>query len=116
MPPIRLSTDEAVLYRALSNVISNSVRYTPSGGEIRVSATDNCMLIENQCDPIPEDEIAKLFEPFFTRSQSRDKTQSGSGLGLYIVKRSLERLGMSCHAQSSELGLRVVVNLHGHYI
>ncbi|MCL2856596.1 MAG: HAMP domain-containing histidine kinase [Oscillospiraceae bacterium] len=115
MPPITLSTDEAVLYRALSNIISNAVRYTPSGGEIRVSVADNRLIIENQCDRVPEDEVAKFFEPFYTRSQSRDKTQSGTGLGLYIVKRSLERLGMSCYAESSELGLRTAINLHTGY-
>jgi len=115
MPPTMLSTDETVLRRALSNLISNAARYTPNGGEIRISLSGGQLAIENQCDPIPRDELERFFEPFYTRSQSRDKTQSGTGLGLYIVKRSLEHLGMTCHAESSEPGLRVAVNLHAHY-
>jgi len=116
MPPITLATDETVLGRALSNLISNAVHYTTSGGEIRLSFSGERLIVENQCAPIPEDELERFFEPFYTRSQSRDKTQSGTGLGLYIVKRSLERLGMSCHAETSEPGIRIVINLHAHYI
>ena len=116
MPPIKIQTDETILYRALSNVISNAVRYTQNGGEIRIHVSGTWLVIENQCQPIPEDEIEKLFEPFYTRNQSRDKAKSGTGLGLYIVKRSLERLGMSAHAENNELGLSIVINLHEHYI
>ena len=114
-PDTVIFTDRGVLRRALSNIFSNAARYTATGGELRVTLRDEQLIIENQCDYIGEDELAKLFEPFYTRSASRDKSQSGTGLGLYIAKRSLERLGIGCTIENGEIGLRVSLNLHGHY-
>lgn len=100
-----------MLYRVMSNLISNAVRYTPDGGAVRVSIeqTDlgHLLSIENECDPIPQEELSKLFEPFYTRSYNRDKTQSGTGLGLYIVGRNLDRLAIPYEVESTSLGLAI---------
>lgn len=115
LTPVMIETDEAVLYRALSNIISNAARYTGEGGEIRVSVFEDeagkQLIVENQCTAIPADEIVKLFEPFYTRSYSRDKAKSGTGLGLYIVKRNLEQLGISYTAETGELGFKISLTL-----
>lgn len=115
--PVTITTDEAVLYRSISNMLSNAVRYTEPGGELRIDVFEDeagkWFTIENQCEAIPADEIAKLFEPFYTRSYSRDKQKSGTGLGLYIVKRNLERLGISYTAENGELGLKISLKLNG---
>lgn len=111
LPPVSIISDSGMLYRAISNLISNAVRYTPQNGEIRVAIveeeTGRRLYIENECEPIPADELAKLFEPFYTRSYSRDKAKSGTGLGLYIVRRSLERLNIPYEAENTESGFRV---------
>ena len=44
------------------------------------------LTIENTGVHIPEDDISKLFEPFYRVEQSRNRQTGGSGLGLYIVK------------------------------
>ena len=92
------------LYRVLSNLISNAVRYAPESGEITVNLTVSVpsadgnitgayiLSVINDCnEPMSESELDKLTEPFYTRSFSRDREKSGTGLGLYIVKRALER-------------------------
>ena len=107
--PVVIFADMAVLCRALSNIISNAVLYTPAGGQIYISVSERRLVIENQCEHIPQEELDRLFELFYTRSASRDKTKSGTGLGLYIARRNLERLGFGCHAENSGLGLRVEV-------
>jgi signal transduction histidine kinase len=116
LPSVSIMTDPNILYQALSNLISNAVRYTPAAGEIRIYVTEEPnrrLVIENSCEPIPEDELPKLFEPFYTRSLSRDKATSGTGLGLYIVKRSLERLGIPYDAHNTEFGFCVELWIWG---
>ena len=86
-------TNRLLLQNVFSNLLSNAARY--STGKITVSFNRNTLAIENQCEPIEEADLAKIFEPFYTISQSRDKSQCGNGIGLYIVKRNLEALKYS---------------------
>lgn len=113
--PTIIKTDPAVFGKAVSNLIANAVRYTPNGSNISVSSyTEGGTLlfsIENDCAPIPDDEIDKLFEPFYTRNYSRNKVESGTGLGLYIVRRSLERLGIPYKAESMQSGFKITMQL-----
>jgi two-component system sensor kinase Ihk len=107
----RRKTDPDLFYRVLANLVSNAARYTPPGGIIRVAIDGEGdrrqLYVENEFEPISPEEIPKLFEPFYTRSYSRDRSESGTGLGLYIVKRNLERLGIPYKAQLSELGFKI---------
>jgi len=111
LPATLINTDPVILYHSISNLISNAVRYTPQDGVIRISITgegaERRLIIENQCEPIALEELPKLFEPFYTRSYSRDKSKSGTGLGLYIVKRSLERLGIPYEAKITGFGFMI---------
>jgi two-component system sensor kinase Ihk len=115
LPPTAIKTDPAVFGKAVSNLIANAVRYTPHGGNIAITACPEgetlLFSIENDCAPIPDDEIDKLFEPFYTRDYSRNKVESGTGLGLYIVQRSLERLGIPYKAESTESGFKITMLL-----
>lgn len=115
LPPTSIKTDPDIFRRALGNLISNAVRYTPANGKISISVhTDGCgryLSIENECDLIPQEELEKLFEPFYTCSYSRSKTESGTGLGLYIVRRSLERLNIPYEAGTTETGLKITLQL-----
>jgi len=110
--PVEIITDVSVMYRALSNLISNAVRYTPERGQIRISIEESLLTIENECEPIPETELAKLFEPFYTRDPGRDKSKSGTGLGLHIVARSLERLEIPYTVENSNLGLKFQITIN----
>lgn len=109
--PIKISTDAGILYRAISNIMSNAIRYTPPGGKINITVSSESgkgmLIIENECDPISPEELPKMFEPFYTRNYSRDKSESGTGLGLYIVKRSLEQIETPYEALITDLGFRI---------
>ncbi|MDR3239133.1 MAG: HAMP domain-containing histidine kinase [Clostridiales bacterium] len=110
--PCQVNTDEVIFYHTIINLVSNAVKYTPAGGLIQISLNPEVLSIENECEPIPPDQISKLFEPFFTLSYSRDKKRSGTGLGLYIVKRNLERLHMTYSMKNSDLGLQFNIFFH----
>ena len=81
--------------RAVSNVLSNAVTYTEPGKTVSVYIDENKLIIENECVPIPDDEIHRLFEPFYRPDFSRSRESGGNGLGLYIVDTLLVSIGIA---------------------
>ncbi len=71
--------------KAVSNVLANAVAYTEAGNIVSVYMDENSLIIENECAPIPDREIRRLFEPFYRPDFSRSRESGGNGLGLYIV-------------------------------
>lgn len=71
--------------KAVSNILANAVAYTEAGKTVSVHIEGRCLIIENECEPIPDNEIRRLFEPFYRPDFSRSRESGGNGLGLYIV-------------------------------
>ena len=71
--------------KAVSNILANAVAYTEAGKTVSVYIEEHSLVIENECVPIPTDEIHRLFEPFYRPDFSRSRESGGNGLGLYIV-------------------------------
>jgi signal transduction histidine kinase len=109
-----VNVDISKIRRVFGNIIGNALRYVPvPSGLIRVTcekAGDKVRFrIEDNGPGVPEGELERIFEAFYTRDSSRG---SGSGLGLSICKSIVEAHGGSIYAQNSELGgLAVVVEL-----
>jgi two-component system sensor histidine kinase/response regulator len=76
--------DPSRLGRVVSNLVGNALRYS-AGGTVRVKVSDQgdevALSVQNRGEPIPEEALARLFEPFRRGGASRE----GMGLGLYIV-------------------------------
>lgn len=87
-----------------NNLISNAIKYTPDGGQVRISLQeqDGVLVgaIEDTGIGIPEDEIRLIFEEFYRSKAAKAQTQLGTGLGLPIVKRILEAYGGSIEVES----------------
>jgi two-component system, OmpR family, sensor histidine kinase BaeS len=85
------------LAQVLGNLVSNAVRYTPSGGSIGVRAerrpSDLLVSISNTGDGIPADDLDRVFERFYRVEKSRDRARGGAGIGLAIVKQLVEAAG-----------------------
>ena len=100
-----------LLGKALSNVFSNAVQYTKRGNRLAVYCRGRSLFVENQCEPIPEDQLPRLFEPFYRPDESRNRDTGGNGLGLYIADTVLRLLELeySFEPMRSPDGMRFVI-------
>jgi two-component system sensor histidine kinase VanS len=98
LPGLKVRADRGLLHRALSNVIANAVQNTPENGAVRISAEKRGNLIRlavlNTGAYIPEEFPDRLFESFYRPDPARSRNHARSGLGLTIVKKSLDRMGI----------------------
>ena len=83
--------DRLMIRRALSNLLSNALRYTLRGNSIKVSidrldSGETRLAIENPVEDIPPEHLPRLFDRFYRVDASRHKTSDGTGLGLPITK------------------------------
>lgn len=89
--------DRGVLETVLDNLLSNAVRFSPAGGRVRIGSETTGAGVEvwvcDEGDGIPEDERARVFEPFFQGAGQPASTIRGSGLGLSIVRESMLAAG-----------------------
>lgn len=101
-----IESDEKLLCKALSNIISNAVSYTDEGKSIIIYFDNNALVIENQCRPIQEEHLIHIFDAFYRVEFDRNKSLKGNGLGLYIVKQILENINIKYSFESTELGMK----------
>jgi len=105
LPPLR--GDPNLIAGALLNVLSNAVKYSPQGSEIRLrvlARPDSAVLeVQNPGPVIPPEDLARLFEPFYRRRE-QEHTAPGWGLGLAFVKRIAEGHGGRVEASSDAGG------------
>jgi two-component system phosphate regulon sensor histidine kinase PhoR len=89
----RVHGDRDMLYQAVLNVVSNAIKYTPEGGQVRISTyLDDSAVVVDVADTgygIPPEDAGKVFEKFY-RSRHSAKAAKGTGLGLALVKHVVE--------------------------
>jgi PAS domain S-box-containing protein len=101
-----VSGDAEWIQRAVANLVSNAVKYTPRGGKVRVRyrETEGQGVVEviDNGPGIPEAAQARLFERFYRVRNESTRRSPGSGLGLAIVKTIIERHGGRVWVTSAE--------------
>lgn len=89
---------------AFSNLVSNALRYTPSGGKVTVSwrkrVDDYEFSVVDTGDGIAPEHIPRLTERFYRVDRSRSRDTGGTGLGLAIVKHVIQRHDGQLHIES----------------
>ena len=92
------------IHSALGNLVSNAIRYTPEGGSIDLSWTEQngeaVFTVRDSGMGIAPEHIPRLTERFYRVDHSRSRDTGGTGLGLAIVKHVLTRHGARLEVQS----------------
>jgi len=99
--------DRLMLRRALSNLLSNALRYTPAGQSVRIHMArehDQIVLtVENPGEPIAPEHLPRLFERFYRADPSRQSAGGeGTGLGLAITQAIVQAHGGQIAVTSSQ--------------
>ena len=111
MDGVRIRGDETLLRRAFGCLLENAARYSPDGGRISVTlrqAQTALLTVENDCEPIPEEELPRLFEMFYRGDKARSRA-GGHGLGLAITRKILALHSLACRAENTKTGVRFIV-------
>ena len=85
-------SDKKWLSFAFEQILGNSVKYTSTSGEIKIETCENKLVIEDNGMGIKEEDLPRIFEKGFTGFNGRYEKKS-SGLGLYLCKKTLDKLG-----------------------
>ncbi len=107
---LQVLTDEKWLCFVIEQLLSNAIKYTPSG-YVNIEVKDEMLIIEDSGIGIQKEDLPRVFEKGFTGYNGR-KDKKSSGIGLYLVKQVCNRLGHKISIES-ELGkyTRVMIDL-----
>jgi signal transduction histidine kinase len=103
-PSLKVVSDEKWLSFVISQLITNSVRYTVKKGKkivFRGSQLENKTVLEviDQGVGIPKSDLPRVFDPYFTGENGRE-FQESTGMGLYLVKQICDKLGHRVEIES----------------
>ena len=107
--PLVIKGDRARIQQVLWNLLTNALKFTPSGGCIGVSAVREdstaVLRVEDSGEGIPPHFLPHLFEPFRQADMSTTRRHSGLGMGLAIVKNIVQSHGGEVSAHSPGIGV-----------
>jgi two-component system sensor histidine kinase BaeS len=110
LPAVML--DEKRIGQVISNLLANSIRYTPAGGTITVGAkahdTEVTLWVRDTGAGIPAEDLPYIFDRLYRVDKSRSRATGGTGLGLAIARRFVEAHGGHIRAES-EAGKGTVI-------
>jgi signal transduction histidine kinase len=107
--PTLVHGDPDALERAVANLVDNAVKWSPPGGQVRISVKDGTLNVADSGPGIPEGDLAFVFDRFYRSPAAR--AHPGSGLGLAIVRQVAEAHGGTAEAVACQGGalLRLVL-------
>jgi signal transduction histidine kinase len=107
-PEVTTLADEQFVSRVVSNLLDNAVRHVPAGGavELRWGSSNGSIgfTVWNSGDPIPAEDLPRLFEPMFRGDASRNSETGGAGLGLAIARHLIEAHGGTLVVENPSVG------------
>lgn len=98
--PGEVEGDRDLLVDVFVNLVDNAVKASKPGGVVRLYAAGGSIVVEDQGQGIPPEELARLTEPFYMVDKSRSRKSGGAGLGLALVAVILRRHRMALCMES----------------
>jgi signal transduction histidine kinase len=116
---LTIRADPRELSRALTNLLTNAIRYTPPGGGVYVEARPEdagaLLTVADGCGGIPEADLPHVFDLAWRGTDARSPApDSGAGLGLAIVRGVVEAHRGTVHVVNTGPGCRFEVRLPAH--
>ena len=103
------------LRSCFENVLRNAVQHGGDGGDVHVqleqAGSQAVIVVEDQGGGVPDDELGKIFEPFYRSSSTQNAKRRSGGLGLAIASRAATLNGGTISARNAANGLRVEIRL-----
>lgn len=107
LPPIPLNPD--LVRRAVENIVRNALRYTAEGTLVEVSVEERekegragvSIRVRDHGPGVPENELSRIFQPFYRTEAARSRDTGGTGLGLAIAQRAALAHGGSIAAENA---------------
>ena len=94
---VTVRTDEAKVQQVLSNLVENALKYSPPDTRVTIRAAERdggvVLSVEDEGRGIPPEAHDRVFDRFFQVDSSATRSVGGTGLGLYICKKTSEALG-----------------------
>lgn len=114
VPPVKADKDG--IERVVLNIMTNSIKYTPDGGNIKIYVgfvyNDAYIKIIDNGIGIPEEDLNRIFERFYRVDKARTREMGGTGLGLSIAKEILDQNKGSIDIKSEKgKGTEVVIRI-----
>jgi signal transduction histidine kinase len=111
-----VTTDASRCQQIFGNLVANALKYTPEGGEVRVTARNLgerwVVVVADSGPGIPSESISKVFEPFYRLARDERSGIEGSGLGLAICREMVDQMrGEIAITSVVGQGTRVTVEL-----
>ncbi|KOP79821.1 histidine kinase [Lysinibacillus sp. FJAT-14745] len=101
---VEIDTDKVT--QVIDNIISNAIKYSPDGGNIRFGFTAQGdmlkVMISDDGMGIPKENVGRIFERFYRVDRARARSMGGTGLGLAIAREMIEAHGGKIWAESEE--------------
>jgi signal transduction histidine kinase len=105
---VYIRSDALSVEQVLINYIQNAVSHMGEGNRMAVTVTGSEVLrvtVFNSADPIPEEDLERIWDTFYRGEKSRTRASRQSGLGLAIVRGNMELLGLSYGVDNVEGGV-----------
>lgn len=103
---LQVMIDDRLLHIIVSNLMSNATKYSNPNGTLDFSyaleGASLTIVVKDDGIGIPESELERLFSKFFRATNAQAHQTQGTGLGLYVVKQSVEKLGGTIEVVSQE--------------
>ena len=114
VPPVKADKDG--IERVVLNILTNSIKYTPNGGNIKIYVgfvyNDAYIKVIDNGIGIPEDDLNRIFDRFYRVDKARTREMGGTGLGLSIAKEILDQNKGSIDIKSEKgKGTEVVIRI-----